>query len=225
MMLKKSFVTILILSTAVIGIGSTRVSAVTSYPDALNGEAPVDVEITPPSNPIIPPVDPTNPDPDPDPDPNTKEGLLMLRYVSSLNFGASEFDGSNSQILFASDDINSNSGGSFPNMVTVQDIRGTRDGWVLTVKESAPLFAGAEITMAQQIHTPTADALGVTIPNGITIGSNAVEFARADNQDDGKAGVISIGMGQTELHIPAATGVGTYSSTLNWELVAGPTAP
>lgn len=222
-MIRKSIATVLVMSTAVMAIGSINVSAVSTYPDALTGEAPVDVEITAPQTPIIPPVDPDSPDPDPDP--NTQEGLLMLRYVSSLDFGSIEFDGSTAQELIASEDQNSNSGGSFPNMVTVQDIRGTRDGWVLTVKESAPLFAGAEITMAQSIHDDTATALGVTIPNGVTIGTDAVEFARADNQADGMAGVISIGMGEVALQIPAATGVAEYSSTLNWELVAAPSAP
>lgn len=201
---------------------SPVVATATDYSNALNAESPVDVEITVPGEITIPPIDPEEPNPPLDPiNPDQGEGLSLM-YVSSLDFGSTEFKLNESQTVIAKPDSGVNDEGTtvhFENMASVMDIRGSRTGgWTLQVTQAAELFEGATITMNP---TVSVNNLGVTVPLGsVLLNGSAQNFALSDGM--GEAGIISLGMGAVELYVPAGTGVGEYTTTLNWQLVSEP---
>lgn len=225
-MLEKK-ISIALLATTVLGMGATTqlVSAV-EYDGATNAITDIQAEIKlPDSNEIvIPPVDPEDPELPPEIETNPDLGVgLAINYVSDLNFGIADFNQTAGQTLVASPD--SAGGVEFPNMVTITDIRNedTRNGWELTVTQDKELFSGGIIKMNPFVNLDNGK--GVTAVAGLELNSQGQRFASANNSNPGQAGTTSIGMGEVSLEIPAGTGVGTYESTLTWNLVAGPAAP
>ncbi|WP_176462066.1 WxL domain-containing protein [Enterococcus sp. 4E1_DIV0656] len=213
------------LITTLVGT-SLQASAATTYPDALNAESPVTGEVTLPTTPPgIPPIDPESPEPPIDPEegnPELGDGLSIL-YVSPLDFGQTEFS-TEAQTLLAEKLVDEDEN-EFENRVTVTDLRADRDGWELTVAQSSELMDGATLTMYPNAHAGTAAALGVTTASGqLLLSTDAATFATADNET-ADAGIISMGMGEVELNLPASAGAGEYSTTLNWTLTNGPVAP
>lgn len=141
------------LMAMLVGTG-IQVSA-TTYNGPLDANSSVTAEITippiDPENPEIPPIDPENPEPPIDPEvinPDRGDGL-SIRYVSSLDFGSAEFS-TEAQRLTASLDSGLNEESEvqeFENMVTVEDIRGERDGWTLTVRQATAFMDGSVMTL------------------------------------------------------------------------------
>ncbi|MBO0481392.1 WxL domain-containing protein [Candidatus Enterococcus courvalinii] len=220
----KLFSTFTLIATFV-GIG-VQVSAAT-YDGPLDANSSVTAEITippvDPGNPEIPPVDPGEPEPPIDPgemNPDRGDGL-SIRYVSSLDFGSAEFS-TQAQRLTAKPDSGIDEEleeQEFENMVTVEDIRGERDGWTLTVRQATEFMNGS--VMSINPHVVEND-FGVTTASGSLIVNTEDEvFAQADNQE-ADAGVISMGMGNVTLDVPARAGVGAYETTLMWNLTNGP---
>lgn len=209
------------LTLTVAGIGIQASAATYDGPRDANSSVTAEITIPPvdPENPGIPPVDPEDPNPPIDPEetnPERGDGL-SIRYVSPLDFGSTSFS-TETQRLTANHSTGLD-GQSFENMVTVEDIRGTRDGWILTVNQAEELMDGAIITMNPYV---AENDFGVTTSSDpLIIGTAAQNFAQADNES-ADAGVISIGMGVVTLDIPARTGVGEYSTTLIWNLANGP---
>lgn len=224
-MLRKNL-SIALVATTVLGMGATtRMASAVEYNGATNATTDVQAEIKlPDSTEIeIPPVDPENPVP---PEIETKPDLgdgLAINYVSDLNFGTADFNQTAGQTLVANPD--SVGGVEFPNMVTITDIRNedTRNGWELTVTQDADLFSGGIIKMNPTVNQ--ANTNGVTAATQLSLNNQAQRFASANNSNPGQAGTTSIGMGEVSLEIPAGTGVGSYDSTLTWNLVDGPVAP
>lgn len=213
--------------TVLATLGLTTIMPLTAgaveYDGALNATTSVDAEITLPDEVVVPPIDPGDPNPPVDPvNPEHGDGLSLL-YVSNLDFGSANFNLTTSQTLEAALDSGLDTVGevvTFENMVSVMDIRGERqDGWALRVSQTADLFEGAEITMKPRV---SANNLGVSVPvSSLVVNSSSQDFATADGT--GEAGTISLGMGTVELNVPAGTGIGEYSTTLNWTLVSEPT--
>ncbi|ASZ08221.1 MULTISPECIES: WxL domain-containing protein [Enterococcus] len=209
------------LMAMLVGTG-IQVSA-TTYDGPLDANSSVTAEITipaiDPENPEIPPIDPENPDLPIDPEetnPDRGDGL-SIRYVSSLDFGSAEFS-TEAQRLTAHLDSGVE-GQEFENMVTVEDIRGERDGWTLTVRQATAFMDGSVMTLNP--HVANND-YGVTTTSGALIVNTEDEvFAQADNQE-ADAGVISMGMGNVTLDVPARAGVGAYETSLMWNLTNGP---
>ncbi|WP_317944039.1 WxL domain-containing protein [Carnobacterium maltaromaticum] len=216
-----SILALSLLGTTMIG---PTVLATTEYPSATEGISSVEAEITMEDNPIIPPVDPEEPIPPIDPDevnPDRGDGL-SIRYVSGLDFESTEFS-TERQLLTAKTDSGVDSEGGtveFGNMVAIEDIRGTRDGWTLTVQQTDEFINGATISMNPYV---VQNEFGVTTSNGsLEINNVAQNFASASNSGPGMAGITSIGMGDVTLDVPENTGVGRYDTTLNWTLISGP---
>lgn len=213
------------LLTTLLGAG-IQASAAT-YDGPKNAESSVSAEITippiDPENPEIPPVDPENPEPPVDPEetnPERGDGL-SIRYVSGLDFGSTPFS-TEAQQLTAKDDSGIDGEGevqTFENMVTVEDIRGERDGWELTVRQSSEFMNGSVMTMNP--HVTTNDFGVSTDTEALVLSTEDATFAQADNAE-ASAGVTSIGMGNVTLDIPARAGVGEYETTLVWNLTNGP---
>lgn len=216
-----SILALSVLGTTIMG---PTVLATTEYPSATEGLSSVEAEIIMEDNPIIPPVDPQEPIPPIAPgevNPDRGDGL-SIRYVSGLDFGNTEFS-SDRQQLTAKPDSGINSEAeevTFGNMVAIEDIRGTRDGWTLTVQQTDEFINGATITMNPFV---VDNEFGVTPSNGsLEINTVAQNFASASNSGPGMAGITSIGMGDVTLDIPENTGVGRYDTTLTWTLISGP---
>lgn len=200
------------LMAMLVGTG-IQVSA-TTYDGPLDANSSVTAEITipaiDPENPEIPPIDPEETNPD-------RGDGLSIRYVSSLDFGSAEFS-TEAQRLTAHLDSGVE-GQEFENMVTVEDIRGERDGWTLTVRQATAFMNGSVMTLNP--HVANND-YGVTTTSGALIVNTEDEvFAQADNQE-ADAGVISMGMGNVTLDVPARAGVGAYETSLMWNLTNGP---
>lgn len=193
-----------------------------TYDGPTEANSSVTAEITVPENLGIPPIDPADPEPPVDPgetNPERGDGL-SIRYVSSLDFGSTEFS-TGAQILTASSDSGLDEDSEekeFENMVTVEDIRGERDGWKLTVRQATAFMDGAVITMNPNV---AANDFGVTAVSMIELSMEDEIFAQADNEEE-DAGVISMGMGEVTLDVPARAGVGEYATTLVWNLTNGP---
>ncbi|WP_270375679.1 WxL domain-containing protein [Enterococcus thailandicus] len=213
------------LMAMLVGTG-IQVSA-TTYNGPLDANSSVTAEITippiDPENPEIPPIDPENPEPPIDPEvinPDRGDGL-SIRYVSSLDFGSAEFS-TEAQRLTASLDFGLDEESEvqeFENMVTVEDIRGERDGWTLTVRQATAFMDGSVMTLNP--HVANND-YGVTTTSGaLIVNTEDEDFAQADNQE-ADAGVISMGMGNVTLDVPARAGVGAYETSLMWNLTNGP---
>ncbi|WP_270344625.1 WxL domain-containing protein [Enterococcus thailandicus] len=209
------------LMAMLVGTG-IQVSA-TTYNGPLEANSSVTAEITippiDPENPEIPPIDPENPEPPIDPEetnPERGDGL-SIRYVSSLDFGSTEFS-TEAQRLTAHLDSGME-GQEFENMVTVEDIRGERDGWTLTVRQATAFMDGS--VMMLNPHVANNDYGVTTASGGLIINTEDEVFAQADNQE-ADAGVISMGMGNVTLDVPARAGVGAYETSLMWNLTNGP---
>lgn len=224
-MKSKKIISTLALATLGVSISTGPVFATTTYPSATEAESTVEAQIVidEETDGTIPGINPEDPKPPVDPEnlnPDRANGL-SIRYVSGLDFGKTTFS-TEEQTLVASKDYGLNEEDEkvfFENMVTVEDIRGTRDGWTLTVSQEGDFIEGAVMTLYPNI---VADNLGVSVPGPVEINPEGTVFASANNNESGMAGVISIGMGEADLVIPASTGVDTYSATLKWELVSGP---
>ena len=199
------------LMAILVGTG-VQVSA-TTYDGPLDANSSVTAEIT------IPPIDPENPEPPIDPEetnPERGDGL-SIRYVSSLHFGSTQFS-TEAQRLTAHLDSGME-GQEFENMVTVEDIRGERDGWTLTVRQATAFMDGS--VMMLNPHVANNDYGVTTASGGLIINTEDEVFAQADNQE-ADAGVISMGMGNVTLDVPARAGVGAYETSLMWNLTNGP---
>lgn len=224
-MLRKKL-SVALVATTILGMGvTTQMVSAVEYNGATNAITDVQAEIKlPDSTEIeIPPVDPDNPvPPEIETNPDLGDGLA-INYVSDLNFGTADFNQTAGQTLFANPD--SVGSDEFSNMVTITDIRNedTRNGWELTVTQDADLFSGGIIKMNPTVNQ--ANTNGVTAVTELSLNNQAQRFASANNSNPGQAGTTSIGMGEVTLEIPAGTGVGSYDSTLTWNLVDGPVAP
>lgn len=223
-MMSKKIISTLALSVLGVSVASTPIYAATQYKSATDVNTTVEAEITMDEEGEIPTIDGTEVLPiDPsDLNIDRAEGL-SIRYASGLNFGEAEFSTEAHEMDAAQDFYLDEEGEKvfFDNMVTVEDIRGVRDGWSLTVSQVEEFMEGAEIKL-----TPTVgvDTLGVTGSAPFSVNIEGAVFATASNQEEGKAGVISIGMGDVKLAVPANAGVGSYEGTLNWNLTNGPQA-
>lgn len=220
-MLNKKIGTMVTLSALGLSLGTPFSVLATEYLDAQNAISPAVANIVAPEEITIPPVDPENPALPIDPtNPGLGDGLSLM-YVSSLDFGEIEFKLNESQLINAQKDFGriDEEEVRFDNMVSVMDIRGSReDGWDLRVLQTEELFGGAQITMNPKVNE---NIFGVSIFNETIILNNATtSFANADGT--GEAGVISIGMGEVVLAVPAGTGMGEYQTTLEWQLVSEP---
>lgn len=223
-MLRKKL-SVALLATTVLGMGATtQMASAVEYNGATNATTDVKAEIKLPDSTAIeiPPVDPDGPGIPPDikPNPELGDGLAIM-YVSDLNFGISDFNQTEETKLVAASD--SVGGVNFDNMVTITDIRSedSRDGWELRVTQDNELFSGGSITMNPTVDSNNSNGVTV-VENELALNNESQRFASADNSMAGQAGTTSIGMGEVSLVIPAGTGVGTYNSTLTWNLVAGP---
>ncbi|UOO46389.1 WxL domain-containing protein [Enterococcus casseliflavus] len=210
------------LITMTIGTGIQASAATYGGPRDATSSVTAEITVPPvdPDNPEIPPIDPENPENPPvDPgetNPERGDGL-SIRYVSSLDFGSTNFS-VNPQHLTANLDSGLENQ-EFENMVTVEDIRGDRDGWTLTVRQMGEFANGSTITMNPYVHE---NSFGVVTTSGkLILTTEDKIFAEADNHD-ADAGVISMGMGTVTLDIPAGTGVGEYVTSLMWNLTNGP---
>lgn len=202
------------------------------YPGATTGisDVNVSVEIGEDGGPIIPPVDPENPEPPVDPgEGNPNNGPLALRYVSDIVFPTLPAS-TDTTLVYANQDSNEN-GESFDNMVTIQDFRNdaTRDGWELSVKQDTNSFIpGSFITMTPYVHPTIAAEYAIQTPSASGLQLNSAEqvFARTENQEN-PAGIVSIGFANpetagVELSVPANTPVGDYKTTITWNLASAP---
>lgn len=221
-MLNKKIVKLTTALTLGLILNSTTLVNATSYEGPLNAESPVSAEITLPKEIVIPPIDPENPElPPVDPTNPEKGNGLSLVYVSGLNFPKVEFDLNESQTILASRDSGENTEGEtieFDNMVTVMDVRDERtEGWALRASQTTELFNGAVINMIPKVYS---NDMGVAVPPSFEVNTSSKDFASANGS--GNAGIMSIGMGDVELQVPAKTGVGEYSTTIKWELISEP---
>lgn len=224
-MMNKKLISTLALTVLGVNLAIPAASAVTDYPSATEGKSTVEAEIILGDEETIPPINPVDPNPPVDPvNPDRGEGL-SIRYISSLDFGKTNFSSQAQQLTAAPDSGTDENDDTveFENMVTVEDIRGVRDGWTLSVAQTADLMDGATLTMNPNVAT---NQLGVTVGSStLVVDSENKIFASADNEGAGMAGIISLGMGDVTLDIPANTGLGTYETTLDWTLTSGPLAP
>lgn len=221
-MLNKKIVTLTTALTLGLILNSTTLVNATNYEGPLNAESPVSAEITLPNEIVVPPIDPDNPVLPPAEPTNPEVGNgLSLVYVSGLNFPKVEFDLNKSQTILASRDSGENAEGEtidFDNMVTVMDIRDERtDGWALRASQAEELFNGAVISMIPKV---SSNDMGVSVFETFEVNTSSKDFASANGS--GNAGIISLGMGDVELKVPAKTGVGEYSTTIKWELISEP---
>lgn len=187
-----------------------------------------------PVNPVNP-VEPITPD---NPVGPIGEGLT-LDYVSTLDFGTKKIS-TTTQTYYATADKGKNSKGeeiSYPNYVQVSDLRGTKAGWNLSVKQNAQFTAGTDeltgakltfsnaelVTGAKEAdsYKPTATAgasftltPGTELPlinseNGKGMGTWVYRFGDATKQ----AASIGLEVPGTTLQLAKA-----YSTTLTWQL-------
>ena len=221
-MLKKKIIKVAAAVTLGLVLNSTTFVNATKYDGPLNAESPVSAKITSPKEIVVPPINPENPIlPPAEPTNSENENGLSLVYVSGLNFPKVEFDFKQSQTVEANSDSGIDSDGKtieFDNMVTVMDIRDQRsDGWDLRVSQVEELFNGAVISMNPEVYS---NDMGVSVPTVLDVNESPKLFASADGF--GEAGIISLGMGEVKLSVPAKTGVGDFSTTLKWELISEP---
>lgn len=217
----KKIISALALSVLGVSVSATPIFAATQYNSATEATTTVEAEITMSEVGEIPSIDGEEVLPiDPDDLNGDRADGLSIRYASGLNFGSHEFS-TEAQTVKADQDfyLDGSEKKYFENMVTVEDIRSERDGWTLTVSQVEEFMEGAEIKLAPRVETTTVGASGVA---PFTVNDQATVFATASNSEVGQAGVVSIGMGEVELAIPASAGVGTYETTLNWNLTSGP---
>lgn len=191
-------------------------------------ETQVFVNVTKLSN-VIPPVNIDHSSPPIDlENTNSDRGTgLSIRYVSGLDFGQNELSFSEQKIGAKEDQaVNKETGTSetFENMITVEDGRGIRNGWVLTVRQYSEFNDGTVLEM-----NPNVDGRNI---QGVFTGSNKLVLnglsqivAWSKNSESQMAGISSIGFGEVTLTIPKGGGVGEKQNSLIWELTDGPVPP
>ena len=221
-MLNKKIIKVAAAVTLGLVLNSTTLVNATQFEGALKGESPVNAEIASPKEIVVPPIDPEGTVLPPVDPVNTHEGDgLSLVYVSGLNFPKVDFDLNESQTVEAISDSGKDAEGEtieFDNMVTVMDLRDERtDGWNLRASQEGELFNGAVISLTPKVYS---NDMGVEVATDFVLNEATQNFANADGT--GNIGIISIGMGKVELHVPAKTAVGKYSTIIKWDLISEP---
>lgn len=186
----------------------------------------VHVKVTLNLNLPIPPLDPSYPPLNPE-SKNPKISNLSLRYVSSLDFGVNTV--SSKAEIYYSELLEDKSGQLYTPMVVVQDQRpqSERSGWELRVSLDKDLMNGSKIVMKPFIHEEYKNTLAVEVAEGDFIVNTSPQRFAGTTIENNPWGIVSIGMSHiegpgVELHVPKGTGVGNYSTTINWSLVTGP---
>lgn len=198
-------------------------------PTGVNGanykpiETKVFVNVTKLSN-VIPPVNIDNTPPPIDlENTNSSRGTgLSIRYVSGLDFGSKEFSFFEQKLSAKSDQAGPDV--TFENMVTVEDGRSIRNGWVLTARQSSEFNDGSVLEMSPYVDERNGQGV-YTGSNTITMSNVSQTVAWAKNSESQMAGIISIGFGEVTLTIPKGVGVGEKQNSLIWELIDGPVPP
>lgn len=193
-------------------------------------------------------VDPTDPEKPVDPEEpiNPNAGELRINYVSDFNFGTLETSGTLITAYAALDSIADAGTGiyrSSPNFISVQDDRGTNEGWKLTVSQSEQLsalsgtetveLAGAKITLKNAQNASTS-AFKPTINSGdieLTIDGATQDVATAAEGTGMSTWSIGFGADEVEgresvqLTVPGESKKVKdieYKTTLNWNLANTP---
>ena len=191
-------------------------------------ETQVFVNVTKLSN-VIPPVNIDHSSPPIDlENTNSDRGTgLSIRYVSGLDFGQKEFSFSEQKLSAKEEQaVNKETGTSetFENMITVEDGRGIRNGWVLTVRQYSEFNDGTVLEMNPNVDGRNGQGV-LTGSNKLVLNGLSQTVAWAKNSESQMAGITSIGFGEVILTIPKGGGVGEKQNSLIWELIDGPAPP
>lgn len=190
------------------------------------------IDPTDPTNPILP-IDPTNP----------AEGEFLLTYVSNFTFGEVTKDTTSVNAEAVKVTTENAEEGAEPELrapfTAIKDMRGEREGWVLTATASELTSAkgftltGAEITLKNLEANAIGESNKPTVPTDVVTltPATAVEIASATIENGIGNSVVSFGKldgdrttGVT-LNIPASVAKDTaeYTGSIDWNLTADPT--
>lgn len=185
-------------------------------------------------------TDPENPGVTPEPGLPSVPGNFAIDYASDLDFGTHTIQGTN-QTYYAKLDSKAQAAGySGTNFASMHDLRGTEDGWALTVTQASQFnngtsdlknatltFSGAKgVNSGGGTEVPTAKSDYTLVPGQAqqvlsdtsgTVGNYAVTYgSTSDYKGDEVGGPIS-------LYVPSGSAkASTYTTTLNWNLASVP---
>lgn len=184
----------------------------TPFPD-------LQLEVIPELEPEIPAIDPSEPPASPE-NVNPDVAGLSIRYASDIHFKSAPFSVSD-QDLFLDTQENQP-------MVTIQDMRpkSERSGWELLVSQDTSFMNGAEIVMNPFIHQANQDNLLIDPSSELVLNDAPQRFAGTTTNQSNPFGIVSMGMESEgkpmRLRVPEKTGIGSYETTVHWQLVTGP---
>ncbi|WP_218657924.1 WxL domain-containing protein, partial [Enterococcus thailandicus] len=184
----------------------------TPFPD-------LQLEVIPELEPEIPAIDPSEPPASPE-NVNPDVAGLSIRYASDIHFKSAPFSVSD-QDLFLDTQENQP-------MVTIQDMRpkSERSGWELLVSQDTSFMNGAEIVMNPFIHQANQDNLLIDLSSELVLNDAPQRFAGTTTNQSNPFGIVSMGMESEgkpmRLRVPGKTGIGSYETTVHWQLVTGP---
>lgn len=185
-------------------------------------------------------TDPENPGVTPEPGLPSVPGNFAIDYASDFDFGTHTIQGTN-QTYYAKLDSKAQAAGySGTNFASMHDLRGTGDGWTMTVTQASQFnngsadltnatltFSGAKgVNSGGGTEVPTAKSSYTLVPGQAqqvlsddsgTVGNYAVTYgATSDYKGDEVGGPIS-------LYVPSGSAkASTYTTTLNWNLASVP---
>lgn len=184
----------------------------TPFPD-------LQLEVIPEIEPEIPAIDPSEPPASPE-NVNPDVAGLSIRYASDIHFKSAPFSISDQDLFLDSQENQP--------MVTIQDMRpkSERSGWELLVSQDTSFMNGAEIVMNPFIHQANQDNLLIDPSSELVLNDAPQRFAGTTTNQSNPFGIVSMGMESEgkpmRLRVPEKTGIGSYETTVHWQLVTGP---
>lgn len=184
----------------------------TPFPD-------LQLEVIPEIEPEIPAIDPSEPPASPE-NVNPDVAGLSIRYASDIHFKSAPFSISDQDLFLDSQENQP--------MVTIQDMRpkSERSGWELLVSQDTSFMNGAEIVMNPFIHQANQDNLLIDPSSELVLNDTPQRFAGTTTNQSNPFGIVSMGMESEgkpmRLRVPEKTGIGSYETTVHWQLVTGP---
>lgn len=180
---------------------------------------------------IIPGDDITDPSPGPEtpiepPDTNPGTDRYGIRYVSNLDFGQMKFSTRDETIKTQYDATLKSANGPINSYVHIRDIRAAseRGGWHVTVQQDSEFIPGSSLTFSPSFsdNSEGFNEDDFTIPTTLEISKDPITFMSTVTAENPAGTAALVEMGEAELHVPANSGTGSYTTNLIWNLVAGP---
>ncbi|MBC1434549.1 hypothetical protein HB848_04280 [Listeria rocourtiae] len=179
----------------------------------LPGTGVIDPEVPNPIDPEEPsiPIDPINPNP----------GSLRINHVSDLNFG--DFTLTGRKEMLHAKKVTTTTGQDLPAFINIADLRGTGDGWTLKVSQSGELVRGGVLTFDPEYNG--ADQGIESVGGELAADGDEIDVLIAEkNAGMGSHSALLGGIDGVSLTIPKDATVGQQKASLNWNIVADPTA-